>query len=164
MEIAFTNGVLRSDGFPPQDPWLSGFGISYYYFGYVLMAMVTRLSGLQPTVAYNLFVPTLFALTLTGAFSLVFNLVMQHRTQIENGPMPGTGNPSVLGRGIVSGLVGALFVGVVGNLEGALEVSTAVVFFRPASGNGWISRISMCRLFPVRGYRPDSSGGGAGRA
>ena len=27
MEIAFINGILRSGYFPPQDPWLSGFGI-----------------------------------------------------------------------------------------------------------------------------------------
>ena len=38
MEITFINGILRSGYFPPQDPWLSGFGISYYYFGYVMMA------------------------------------------------------------------------------------------------------------------------------
>ena len=38
MEFAFINGVLRSRLFPPQDPWLSGYGISYYYFGYVMLA------------------------------------------------------------------------------------------------------------------------------
>ena len=38
MEFAFINGVLRSRFFPPQDPWLSGYGISYYYFGYVMLA------------------------------------------------------------------------------------------------------------------------------
>jgi len=111
MEIAFLNATLRSDGFPPQDPWLSGFGISYYYFGYVLMALVTRLSGLPPTVAYNLFIPALLALTLTGAFSLVYNMVLNHaakaRTEVQ---------------AIGFGTLGALFVGIVGNLEGLLEV------------------------------------------
>ena len=33
MEFAFINGVLGSRFFPPQDPWLSGYAISYYYFG-----------------------------------------------------------------------------------------------------------------------------------
>lgn len=115
MEIAFINATLRSDGFPPQDPWLSGFGISYYYFGYVLMAMVTRLSGLRSTVAFNLFIPTLFALTLTGAFSLVYNLVTS-RAGVNGGGEENTG------RAIGFGLLGALFVGVLGNLEGLLEV------------------------------------------
>ncbi|MFQ5576408.1 MAG: DUF2298 domain-containing protein, partial [Anaerolineae bacterium] len=54
MEIAFINSSLLSPTFPPQDPWLSGFGISYYYFGYVLMAILTRLSGITPTIAFNL--------------------------------------------------------------------------------------------------------------
>jgi YYY domain-containing protein len=113
MEIAFVNGTLRSDYFPPHDPWLSGFGISYYYFGYVLMAMVTRLSGLPATVAYNLFIPTLFALTLTGAFSLVYNLVASRAE-----PDATADRTAHIGYG----LLGALFVGVLGNLEGLLEV------------------------------------------
>jgi uncharacterized membrane protein len=41
MEIAFLNGILNSPHFPPLDPWLSGFSISYYYFGYVMMAILT---------------------------------------------------------------------------------------------------------------------------
>jgi YYY domain-containing protein len=115
MEIAFINATLRSDGFPPPDPWLSGFGISYYYFGYVLMSMVTRLSGLPPAVAYNLFIPTLFALALTGAFSLVYNLVTG-RVEATDEDAQDTG------RAIGFGLLGALFVGILGNLEGLLEV------------------------------------------
>jgi YYY domain-containing protein len=115
MEIAFINATLRSDTFPPQDPWLAGYGISYYYFGYVLMAMVTRLSGLPSTVAYNLFVPALFALTLTGAFSIVYNLASSRA---------GTGGEEgEAGRPVVGfGLLGALFVGILGNPEGLLEV------------------------------------------
>jgi YYY domain-containing protein len=115
MEIAFVNATLRSDSFPPQDPWLSGFGISYYYFGYVLMAMVTRLSGLPSVVAYNLFIPTLFALTLTGAFSLVYNLVLIRSAENDE-TQPGPG------RALGFGLLGTLFVGIMGHLEGLLEM------------------------------------------
>ncbi|MGC8878155.1 MAG: DUF2298 domain-containing protein [Anaerolineae bacterium] len=118
MEIAFVNATLRSEHFPPQDPWLSGYGISYYYFGYVLMAMVTHLSGLPATTAYNLFVPTLFALTLSGAFGLVYNLVAVR--QREDGH-DRSGQPKQW-MGMFYGLMGAVFVGVMGNLEGFLEV------------------------------------------
>jgi YYY domain-containing protein len=145
MEIAFVNATLRSDGFPPQDPWLSGFGISYYYFGYVLMAMVTRLSGLSASVAFNLFIPTLFALTLTGAFSLVYNLVTS-RAEVSEEVAGRTG------RAIRYGLLGALFLGMLGNLEGLLEVLHSrgllpVSFWRwldiidinqPPTPNGWV--------------------------
>ncbi len=123
MEIAFVNATLRSQGFPPQDPWLSGFGISYYYFGYVLMAMITRLSGLASSLAYNLFVPTLFALTLTGAFSVVYNMVTIAARKAAD--KTGRQSPAFNGRGsagIPYGFLGALFVGVLGNLEGLLEM------------------------------------------
>lgn len=139
MEIAFINAVLRSDGFPPQDPWLSGFGISYYYFGYVLMAMVTRLSGLPSAVAFNLLVPTLFALTLTGAFSVVYNMVCVHSGRAEDrqasaeaAEAAGTKADCVPWTGIVYGLLGAALVGVVGNLEGLLEVFHSRGLFSPA--------------------------------
>ena len=48
MEFAFVNGILRSPLFPPQDPWLSGYGISYYYFGYVMLAALVNLTGVDP--------------------------------------------------------------------------------------------------------------------
>ena len=86
MEIAFINGTLRSDYFPPQDPWLSDFAISYYYFGYVLMAMVTQLTGLLSVVAFNLYIPTLFAMTLSAALGLVANLTSLHQSSISTPP------------------------------------------------------------------------------
>ena len=42
MELAFINAILRSPSFPPHDPWLSGYAISYYYFGYVMTAMLAK--------------------------------------------------------------------------------------------------------------------------
>jgi YYY domain-containing protein len=111
MEIAFINANLISPSFPPQDPWLSGFGISYYYFGYVLLAMLIRLSGIVSTTAFNLLIPTLFALTLIGAYGIIANLVTIF--QREDIPSP---------TARLTGLLGSLFVGVMGHLEGVLEV------------------------------------------
>ncbi|MDX1522862.1 MAG: DUF2298 domain-containing protein, partial [Anaerolineae bacterium] len=135
MEIAFINGTLRSDYFPPQDPWLSGFAISYYYFGYVLLAMTTRFTGLISTTAFNLYIPTLFAMTLTAAFGIVANLVILHQRQSDEAAVHGAtlGNPAAMW----SGLLGALFVAVLGNLEGLLEVFHKRGLF-PASFWEWL--------------------------
>ena len=117
MEIAFLRAILRSDTFPPHDPWLSGFAISYYYFGYLIVAMLTRLAVVPPSIAFNLGIATLFALTCTGAFSLVYNLIAASSKPKSQSPNPKTAQYSVLG-----GLLGPLLVAVMGNLEGLLEV------------------------------------------
>ena len=117
MEIAFQNAILRSEHFPPLDPWLSGFGISYYYFGYVMMAMLTRLSGAVSGVAFDLYDALLFALTMIGSFGVVYNLVaytIQKRHK-EGEPAPPSGPP------LAAGVLGGLLVTVMGNLEGVLE-------------------------------------------
>ncbi len=75
MEFMFLNSILRSDTFPPHDAWLSGNPITYYYFGYVMIAALTRLTGLASEVAFNLGFAMLFALTAVGALSVVMNLV-----------------------------------------------------------------------------------------
>jgi len=75
MEIAFLNSVGRSTSFPPADPWLSGFSISYYYFGYVMTSVVARLSSVPNTVAYNLATPWIAATTAMISFSVVVNAV-----------------------------------------------------------------------------------------
>ena len=112
MEFAFLNAILRSDRFPPHDPWLSGFAISYYYFGYLMMALLTKLSGVPSSVAFNLGIALLFALTMTGAYGLVYDLVegAGRRGQLANS----------LTRQLVP-LLGSLLVAVVGNLEGLFE-------------------------------------------
>ncbi|MFX1355555.1 MAG: DUF2298 domain-containing protein, partial [Promethearchaeota archaeon] len=112
MEFAFLNAILRSENFPPLDPWLSGFAISYYYFGYVMMAMLTKLSGVPSEVAFNLGIALLFALTASGAFSLTYNLVAGR----------GESEEKKQGVATIFGALGAAFVAVVGNLEGVLEV------------------------------------------
>jgi len=121
MEFAFLNAILRSETFPPHDPWLSGFGISYYYFGYLMMAMLTKLSGVASAIAFNLAITLLFALTVTGAYGLVYSLVNGAKEQRSKG----AGEQGKLGDSLTRHLVpllGPLFVAVLGNLEGVFEV------------------------------------------
>jgi YYY domain-containing protein len=117
METAFQNAILRSDHFPPLDPWLSGFGISYYYFGYVMLAMLTRISGAVSGVAFDLYDSLLFALTLIGSFGVVYNLVASTlEARHKEGEVPPSPGPP-----LAAGVLGGLLVTIMGNLEGVLE-------------------------------------------
>ncbi|MDD2920828.1 MAG: DUF2298 domain-containing protein, partial [Anaerolineales bacterium] len=75
MELAFINGILRSPAFPPQDPWLSGYAISYYYFGYVMTAMLARISNINGSMAHNLMTALVFALGAIGSYGILYNLL-----------------------------------------------------------------------------------------
>ncbi len=119
MEIAFMNGILNSQTFPPLDPWLSGFSISYYYFGYVLMAMLTRLSAVPAGVGFDLSDAMLFSLTALGAFGVAYNLITLAMRRLQGGSGQGAVVP---GRALLFGLLGMLFTTLLSNLEGVFEV------------------------------------------
>ncbi len=76
MELAFINAILRSPEFPPFDPWLSGYAISYYYFGYVMVSMLIRLSGVVSPIGFNLGIALWFGLTALACYGIVYNLLI----------------------------------------------------------------------------------------
>lgn len=113
MELMMMSAVQRSDTFPPNDAWMAGYAISYYYFGYIITSMLATLSGINSTTAFNLTAALLFALTGLGVFGVVYNLV-RSRTRI-----PGGGylqNPSQ-GIAMVVAVIGVLFVTFMSNFE-----------------------------------------------
>jgi len=119
MDLGFMNAVLQSRFFPPEDPWLSGNSISYYYFGHFMMAFLTQLTGVVSSVGYNLGVALLPGLVGIGAFGLVYNLV-----RLSGGSLKA---------GIVFGGAAPLLILLAGNLEGAMEF----VHLRGWAGGGF---------------------------
>ncbi|HAJ36296.1 MAG TPA: hypothetical protein DCL15_11440, partial [Chloroflexi bacterium] len=79
MEFAFLNGILRSPTFPPVDPHFAGGYINYYYFGLYLVAYLIKLTGIYAEVAFNLTIPTLFALTVVNVFAVAYSAVERKR-------------------------------------------------------------------------------------
>lgn len=110
MDFAFFNAIQRSGFFPPNDPWLSGYSINYYYFGYLLMAIPAMLSNLPPATAYNLALALLAAMTAQGAFSVINALLGLLRRP-----------PPAVIRGAL-GVLGAAIILLAGNQSGAIQV------------------------------------------
>jgi YYY domain-containing protein len=108
MELAFINAILRSPSLPPHDPWLADYAISYYYFGYVMVAMLAKVTGVSGGVAFNLGISAIFAMTAAGAFGVVHNLLAAARPKQK------------LSNAVLS-LLGPLFILIVSNVEGFLE-------------------------------------------
>ena len=117
MEFAYLNAVIRSTTFPPFDPWHAGGFMNYYYFGWVMIGTLIKLTGIVPWVAYNLAVPALFALTGAGAFSVAFSLADGDRATEFPGEEAPTGGLRI--GSLLAGLAAVFFVTIIGNLGNA---------------------------------------------
>ena len=104
MDMAFIGASNRAATFPPEDPWLAGADLNYYYVGQLAMAMLIKLTAVAPDHGYNLAVAALFGLTAAAVFTIGGTLWGAARGE----------------RGAVrAGLLAVALVLVAGNLEGA---------------------------------------------
>ena len=119
MEFMFLNSILHSPTFPPQDSWLSNHAISYYYFGYVLIAMLARITATPSAVAFNLGLALLFGLVTSGAHGLVMNMIALVKRRQATAQKEGFSLRSAFW----PALLGPLMVLIVGNFYGVLELA-----------------------------------------
>ncbi|MBN1639947.1 MAG: hypothetical protein JXA09_01835 [Anaerolineae bacterium] len=113
MEFAFLNAITRSERFPAYDPWMSGYGISYYHFGYIMVAALAKFARVPTSYAFNLGVAMLFALTASGAYGVIYNVV--HAFAARRGVRYAARTARTYA------LLAAVMIPLMGNLEGALE-------------------------------------------
>ncbi|AKB20813.1 hypothetical protein MSWH1_0542 [Methanosarcina sp. WH1] len=75
MDFAFLNVVIKTSSFPPADPWFAGeFLDFYYYFGYLSVGVLGKLSAVKPTILFNLAIAFTFALSFNLFFGIGYNL------------------------------------------------------------------------------------------
>ena len=111
MDFMFLNATVRSYLGSPEDPWLRGEPVSYYYFGYWMMAVLTKLTGIPSNVSYNLSMALIPALGAMGIFGLVYNMVRSEASRLRYA--------------VAGGIAAALLLTVAANLEGVLEFMRA---------------------------------------
>ena len=136
MDFGILNAIISSPQFPPEDQWLSGHPIAYYYGGHYVAAMLTTLSGTPSDVGYNLAMVTIPALFSVGLLGLIYNLLRLAGASAF--------------RSLAWGTVAALCVAFLGNLSGALE-------FAYVRGLGWDG---LWEWIAVKGLEPPAGGDG----
>ena len=150
MEMMFINSILQSDTFPPQDAWLSGYSISYYYFGYIITAVLVMLSGVLSSVGFNLMLASVFAMAAGSAFGIVNDLLILRHPSDDDVLAPD-----------FRALLAPLFVLITGNLEGLFEVFHSLHLFWNADGtSAFWSWLGLKELtdFPTRPATWDPTG------
>ncbi len=111
MDLNFLNASIQNRVGAPEDPWLRGESVSYYYFGYWMMGATTELTGIASNVSYNLAMALIPAMAASAVFGLVYTVV---------GDDGGRRRWAIAG-----GLAAASLLGVAANLEGVLEFARA---------------------------------------
>ena len=142
MEMMFINSILKSETFPPQDAWLSGYSISYYYFGYIMSAALVMLTGVASSAGFNLMLASVFAMAAVSAFGIV-NDLLDLRKKAD------TPAPELKFRSLFA----PLFVLIAGNLEGLFEVLHSLhLFWSPDGTSGFWTWLGLKELteFPSR--------------
>ena len=130
MDLALLSASINSQVGHPEDPWLRGESISYYYFGYWMMGAISQIAAVPSNIAYNLAMALIPAMGATGIFGLVSNMVRANgsgSTQVsEQQSHPHPDLPPSRGKesyhlAVIAGIAAALFLVVAANLQGILE-------------------------------------------
>ncbi|GCE30983.1 hypothetical protein KDA_64670 [Dictyobacter alpinus] len=82
MDGGFLASIMRSEHFPPQDMWYAGYSINYYYYAHYIVALLAKLLGQIPSVAFNTGISMLYGLTAVSLFGVTSNLIAwSHRVR-----------------------------------------------------------------------------------
>lgn len=113
MEMAYINAIGRSATFPPYDPWYADGIINYYYYGFYLVALLWKLTGVPPEIGFQLGIATVSAALVSGLFSLASTLTRDVLSTKR------------LTWAITGGLIGVVLHTVIGNLDAAMQILTS---------------------------------------
>ncbi len=130
MDEGFLAAIMRSPHFPPNDMWYSGYPINYYYYAHYTIAMLAKLIGQPPSIAFNTGICMLFGLTAVSLFGVTCNIVAWGR-HLRQRNASGTQSASAdqqasivfppLWRAVPYGVLTIVMALLMGNLAGTQE-------------------------------------------
>ncbi len=75
MDEGFIAAIMRSPHLPPNDMWFAGYSINYYYYAHYTIAMLAKLLGQSPSIAFNTGICIIFGLCAVNLFGITCNIV-----------------------------------------------------------------------------------------
>lgn len=91
MDYGFMKAMFKSDYMPPEDMWMAGEPINYYYVGQFMTTFITKLAGSTVEYGYNLSLTMLAAFGFSLPCSIVFNAafnVKEEKEKFKDGVFP----------------------------------------------------------------------------
>lgn len=74
MDLGIMQSILRSDYMPPQDMWLAGESLNYYYVGQFMASYLSRVCNCGAEYGYNFMLMMLAAFGFSLPATLIFNV------------------------------------------------------------------------------------------
>lgn len=75
MDEGFIAAIMRSPHLPPNDMWFAGYSINYYYYAHYIIAVLAKLLGQSPSIAFNTGICIFFGLCAVNLFGITCNIV-----------------------------------------------------------------------------------------
>jgi YYY domain-containing protein len=90
MEIMMLNSAVSAEYAPPEDAWLAGESVAYYYGGYWMLGGIAKLSGVSTAYGFNLSLALLAGLAASAVFSVVYSMVSRDGGGLKEAVLSGT--------------------------------------------------------------------------
>ncbi len=152
MDEGFIAAIMRSPHMPPNDMWFSGYPINYYYYAHFTVAMLAKLLGQSPSIAFNTGICMFFGLTAVNLFGVTCNVVswaryVRTRPQIQNVDVTIERADTIclsLWRSVPYGLLTMMMGLVLGNLAATQTwwQQHDTIFSNPAALQQWLHNYS----------------------
>lgn len=84
MDFGFMQAMFKSDYMPPEDLWLAGKSLNYYYVGQFMTTYLSKLSGVGVEYGYNLSLMVIAAFAFVLPLSIISSIASESRLVRNN--------------------------------------------------------------------------------
>lgn len=89
QDLVYIKSIMSGTSLPPENIWLSGYKINYYYFGYFILANQINMSNIAINFSFNLIPATILGLIVISSGGIVYNLTNSKLYGIMGGFLTG---------------------------------------------------------------------------